>query len=868
MAKRFIVGAGPRGCRPGAGAPVARRRRGVRRPARRGDRHRRRGRPLRRALRRGAAHAGAAAAQVAGQPDARALARRPAREPLGQGHRAHRRACAPRRPSSASQDAADRLRGLLRTAKEVGAHLHVDMESMDSRDLITELVIELLNEPEFRDGPSAGIVLQAYLRDADEQLDRLLDGLRAAARPAHDPPRQGRLLGARDRRGAPARLDARRSSRPRSRATAASSASRSGCSTSAPLVRVAIASHNVRSIAHALAPLGARPRPRVPGPARPRRRPPGRRSPRMGLRVRTYCPVGDLVAGMSYLVRRLLENTSNDSFLLSRSRGADLDRLLRRPMTTSSTNRCSSCGARPCASSSSTRSPRSTRSCPGACRCCRRRPPRRRRRCARPTPAHPDRVVAEATTATAADVDAAVQAAAQAAPRVGGARRPRARRDPRRAAGELRRRRPLLAALAVRECAKPWAEADADVCEAIDFLEYYAQQAVALDGSQRRSSRCPASATRCATPPAASSPSSAPWNFPLAIPAGMVAAGLATGNGVVLKPAEQSPACALAVVEALPRRRRPAGRARASCPARATSARRSSPTPACTRSRSPAPAPSAWRSSSSAAELAPGQRHLKRVVAEMGGKNCVIVDADADLDDAVPALAYSAFGFAGQKCSAAAARARARADRRHAARAPARRGRGAAGRPGAALRRRRPAGDRARRAGARQRATSRSPRDEGARVYQPGEAPEHGYFVAPAVIDRLPARLARRRGGDLRPGARASQRVRVDRRGVRDRRRVSRSRSPAGCSRATPATVERVSARAAGRQPLRQPPHHRRDGRAPAVRRQPAVRHRHEGRRPGLPAALRRAARRHRGHDAPRAGGVSPWTGCRRSSTR
>src|SRR3954471_14094442 len=79
-------------------------------------------------------------------------------------------------PELGIQDAKHRLRGLLRTAKQARAHLHVDMESMDSRDLITELVIEILNEPEFAHGPSAGIVLQAYLRDADEQLDRLLEG--------------------------------------------------------------------------------------------------------------------------------------------------------------------------------------------------------------------------------------------------------------------------------------------------------------------------------------------------------------------------------------------------------------------------------------------------------------------------------------------------------------------------------------------------------------------------------------------------------------------------------------------------------------------------------------------------------------------
>ncbi len=164
-------------------------------------------------------------------------------------------------------------------------------------------------------------------------------------------------------------------------------------------------------------------------------------------------------------------------------------------------------------------------------------------------PGQPDRIVAEATTATHEDVDAAVKAAAAAAPEweQRGVHARAAILS--RAAGELRKRRPLLAALAVRECGKPWAEADADVCEAIDFLEYYAQQAVTLAGAnglvslpgERNTLRYAARGVVAVV---------GPWNFPLAIPAGMVAAGLATGNGVVLKPAEQSPASALAIVEA------------------------------------------------------------------------------------------------------------------------------------------------------------------------------------------------------------------------------------------------------------------------------------------------------------------------------
>ena len=266
-------------------------------------------------------------------------------------------------------------------------------------------------------------------------------------------------------------------------------------------------------------------------------------------------------------------------------------------------------------------------------------------------PGAPDRVVALATSATTADVDAAVRAASAAAPawEERGAHARAAILS--RAAGELRRRRSTLAALAVRECAKPWAEADADVCEAIDFLEYYAQQAIALEGSgglvqlpgERNTIRYAARGVVAVI---------GPWNFPLAIPCGMVAAGLATGNGVVLKPAEQSPACAHAVVEALHAGGRARGRLNL-LPGEGDVGAALVAHPGVHTIAFTGSGAVGLEILHKSRRARPGQRHLKRVVAEMGGKNCVIVDADADLDDVVPALAYSAFGFAGQKCSAA-----------------------------------------------------------------------------------------------------------------------------------------------------------------------------------------------------------------------
>jgi RHH-type proline utilization regulon transcriptional repressor/proline dehydrogenase/delta 1-pyrroline-5-carboxylate dehydrogenase len=267
-------------------------------------------------------------------------------------------------------------------------------------------------------------------------------------------------------------------------------------------------------------------------------------------------------------------------------------------------------------------------------------------------PGRPERVVAiadrgDAETARAA-VDDAVKASAtwRDTPAVERAEALR------KAADHIRQRRMTAAALQVRECAKPWAEADADVCEAIDFLEYYAREAVQLDAG-RELLQVPGERNTMRYEPRGVAAVISPWNFPLAIPCGMVAAALATGNTAVLKPAEQSPACAALLVEAL----RAGG-----VPAGAIGLVTGFGDAGEALVRDPRVHTIAFTGSSAvgleivraAAETPEGQPHLKRVVAEMGGKNCVLVDADADLDEAVPAIMRSAFGYAGQKCSAAA----------------------------------------------------------------------------------------------------------------------------------------------------------------------------------------------------------------------
>lgn len=236
-------------------------------------------------------------------------------------------------PSAAIDDAATRLRAILRKAQSVGAHVHVDMESLDTRETTLDLVRSVLAEDEFRGGPSVGLVLQAYLRDSADVAESMLEGFERSEVPlsirlvkgaywdheriqATEHGWQSPVFETRRETDSSFELLTRRllDARPR--------------------IRLAIGSHNIRSIAHALAYADASALGRTGLEFQVLR----------GLgdeiafalnaceaRVRVYTPVGELIAGMAYLVRRLLENTSNDSFLVERGRTTDLESLLKRP---------------------------------------------------------------------------------------------------------------------------------------------------------------------------------------------------------------------------------------------------------------------------------------------------------------------------------------------------------------------------------------------------------------------------------------------------------------------------------------------------------------------------------------------------------
>jgi len=241
----------------------------------------------------------------------------------------------PDAPEIGRRDAAERMRPLLRRARDLGAHLHVDMESLDSLETTLDLVFGLLEEHEFADGPSTGLVLQAYLRESPGELERILAWAEANR---GRPPLVIRLvkgaywdhevISARQH-GWEAPVFEHKADCDRNFEQLTKRLIDAG-----GLVRVAIASHNLRSVSHAIAYsrlAGRDDRDLELQILRGLGDDLARKLAAEGLRVRAYCPVGDLVAGMAYLVRRLLENTANDSFLHEQAVGVPLEELLAAP---------------------------------------------------------------------------------------------------------------------------------------------------------------------------------------------------------------------------------------------------------------------------------------------------------------------------------------------------------------------------------------------------------------------------------------------------------------------------------------------------------------------------------------------------------
>jgi len=564
----------------------------------------------------------------------------------------------------------ERLQPILGRAAEVGAFVNLDMESYQLKDLTLALFKSLLADS--GNQPVLGIALQAYLRDCEHDLRDLLDWGRARER------RFGvRLVkGAywdyetilAQQRGWPAPVWARK---PQSDANFEKLSLL--LLESLDVAMPAFGTHNVRSCAHAIAQaerLGIDPRAMefqalfgmadelkgalIHG----------------GYRVREYCPVGELLPGMAYFVRRLLENTSNEGFLRAKHTGAaSREELLRNPVELIEaapeplSRRTPAPGAFVNAANTDFSRAGSREKMRAALRSAEGRLGRRwplvlggrkianREFVASVNPAKPGQIIGYWARATTKDADDAVAAARAAFPSWSAA--PAAGRAAifLRAADIMEARRLELVALEVLEAAKPWAEADGDVSEAIDFCRFYAIEMVRLD---RGALTQVVPGERCvqAWIPRGVAVVIAPWNFPLAILCGMTAAAAVAGNGVVMKPAEQTSVLAGVLMDLLSEAGLPDGVVNY-LPGLGEEvgahlvAHPGVDIVAFTGSR-----PVGLKIWETAARAVPGQANLKKVVCEMGGKNALIIDDDADLDEAIPAALASAFGFSGQKCSA------------------------------------------------------------------------------------------------------------------------------------------------------------------------------------------------------------------------
>jgi RHH-type proline utilization regulon transcriptional repressor/proline dehydrogenase/delta 1-pyrroline-5-carboxylate dehydrogenase len=557
-----------------------------------------------------------------------------------------------------------RLLPLLKRAAELGVFINFDMEHTQLKDLTLELFMRLASSPELRGFGSLGIALQAYLKESERDFDRLLDCAKRRQAPLAIRLIKGAywdyetIMAA--QRGWPVRVF---EAKPQTDA-AFERIARKMLENEAD-IRCAFGTHSVRSIAACIAhaqDVGLAPNAyefqMLYGMAEPIKR----ELTETDFRVRDYCPIGETLTGMSYLVRRLLENTSNEGFLRAAfSTGVDPEELLRDPATIEI--KPERAAALPFDNEPHTDFSQGEfrkRMAEALARV----PAQLGRKhplliagkellgeaeLVSVNPARPDEVIGRVASATRAEAELAIETARDA---FAAWRRTPVEHRARcleRAAELLRRDRFDLAALEMLETGKNWIESDADIAEAIDFCNFYAQEMRRL---AQRNYDVPGETNLHHYVARGVTVVIAPWNFPIAILCGMAAAALVAGNPVIMKPAEQSSVCAARlarifheagippeVAQFVPGEGEEVGAFLVEHPHISVIA--------FTGSREVG-----LKIYQTAGHTVPGQPQLKKVICEMGGKNAAIVDADADLDEAVPAIVQSAFSYQGRKCSA------------------------------------------------------------------------------------------------------------------------------------------------------------------------------------------------------------------------
>ncbi|GAB4344814.1 MAG: L-glutamate gamma-semialdehyde dehydrogenase [Desulfobulbaceae bacterium] len=566
----------------------------------------------------------------------------------------------------------ERLLPLLRHARNHDVFVNFDLEQWELHDITYGLFEELALHRDLVDWPHLGLVVQAYLKSSGTDLDRLLDLSRRRGTPFTVRLVKGaywdyEVAHARQH-GYPCPVFTRKGLTDASYEQLADR-----LIDGYPLLFPALAGHNLRSLVHGLVVAEEKGLEKhalelqmLYGMAEPLRKV----FVREGYRVRVYAPIGDLLPGMAYLVRRLLENTSNTGFLRQGYHdAAPIEEMLKPPVLEPEdvwkTPLAPGDLASPFANAplldfreGSVREGfgLAVAQAPGSF------PLRvpviingKELFCGaekiHPSPNDPAMEVTVSARAGEQEVEEALQTAFTAFP--AWRDRPPAERAAlvERLGTLLEEQRMELAALQTHEVGKPWREADADVAEAIDFCRYYARRALP-ELEPERLGDLPGEHNLLLYEGRGPTAVIAPWNFPLAILCGMTTAALAAGNPVLVKPATAAAGTGYCffrllleagfppeVIHFLPGSGEEVG-ARLVRDSRVAQI-------AFTGSRD------VGLSIIEQAGLThPGQGEVKRVVCEMGGKNAIIVDEDADPDAALKGVITSAFGYAGQKCSA------------------------------------------------------------------------------------------------------------------------------------------------------------------------------------------------------------------------
>ncbi|PCI08567.1 MAG: 1-pyrroline-5-carboxylate dehydrogenase [Gammaproteobacteria bacterium] len=572
-----------------------------------------------------------------------------------------------------------RLIPILECAREHQAFVMIDMEQYDFKDIILSCFLEILQDHRFQHWPDIGIAIQAYLKDSFADLIRIVEVVKQRETPATVRLVRGAywdyetIVAAQNHWSSPVWLYKQDTDANFERCLAYLFAAH-------PLIETAVATHNIRSLAVAMA-LAEKHKlskrdyefQMLYGMADTLKKTLVQRQQQL----RVYVPYGETLPGMAYLVRRLLENSSGQTVLdmgLTSQQQVKLDKPVfsSKPNSAGDAHVLSSVDSvdvqfenQPLFRFTDTTEHEAFAQGLSQCRqqfaqnypliidgksCF------TKQTIVSSNPARPEETIGYVATADRQLADAAIIAAKKAHEywrRVSVTERADHLRS---IARLLQERRIEFASWQVFEAGKNWREADADVCEAIDFLNYYAEQAEQLEltalGStvlvqatgEKNTIRYHGRGVGLVIPP---------WNFPLAILTGMLSATIVCGNTAILKPSSQTPVIAARFVELMQQAGLPDGvvnllSGRGADIGDYLAKHDDIQMIAFTGSLAVGS-----RLINHAAQLQPGQKQFKRIIAEMGGKNAIIVDEDADLDVAVSGTVSSAFGFQGQKCSAA-----------------------------------------------------------------------------------------------------------------------------------------------------------------------------------------------------------------------